>query len=74
MTIGDVIKDGPAEKAGLKAGDVIIRIGDKKIGSIYDFMYALEPKEAGQVVEVEVLRGTEHVVVQATLAARNVEQ
>jgi aminopeptidase YwaD len=74
MEIGDVVKGGPAEKAGLKAGDVIIRIADKKVGSIYDFMYALENREAGQVVEVEVLRSTGHVVVQVTLAARNVEQ
>jgi hypothetical protein len=74
MTIGDVVKGGPAEKAGLKAGDVIIRIGEKKVGSIYDFMYALEDKEAGQEVEVEVLRGEEHLIVEVTLGARGVEQ
>jgi S1-C subfamily serine protease len=74
MAVGDVVKGGPAEKAGIKAGDVIIRIGEKKVGSIYDFMYALEGREAGHVVEVEVLRGEEHVVVQVTLAARNVQE
>ncbi|MDQ3022850.1 MAG: M20/M25/M40 family metallo-hydrolase [bacterium] len=74
MALGDVVKDGPADKAGLKGGDVIVRIGEKKVSNIYDFMYAMEAHESGEVVEVEVLRDEESIVVQVTLGARGVEE
>jgi S1-C subfamily serine protease len=74
MAVGDVRPGGPAAEAGILGGDVIIEIGGKKVGNIHDFIFALEGKEPGDVVEVKVQRGSEVLVFPVTLAARNVEQ
>ena len=54
--ITDVVEESPAEKAGLKAGDVIVRIGDEKIDGTSDVYQALEDREKGDKVNVEVVR------------------
>ncbi len=46
MKIQGVSEGSPAEKGGLKGGDVIIRLGDKKVGTIYDFMETLGAAQA----------------------------
>ena len=38
VLINDVSKDSPAEKAGLRAGDVIVRINDKEVKRTFDLM------------------------------------
>lgn len=51
-----VIEKGPAEKAGLKAGDVIQKVEDEKVDSPEDLMDVLANFEEGDVVTVEYLR------------------
>ena len=46
----------PAEKAGLKAGDVITKIGDFEIKDVYSYMDALSKFEKGQTVPLIVNR------------------
>jgi S1-C subfamily serine protease len=62
-----VSKGGPAEKAGLRRGDVIIRLGDNKIGNLDDFDSALRKYEAGQSVPIVVRRDGKEVKLEATL-------
>src|SRR5690606_25203447 len=53
----DAVNTGkPAEKAGLKDGDVVIQIGKIKIGNIYDYMSALSQFNKGDKVAVKVSR------------------
>ena len=59
LAITDVVDGGPASEAGLKAGDVIVRLAKKDIANIYDYMYILGDLKAGQRVEVVVSRGGE---------------
>lgn len=56
VLIKEVIEDSPAEKAGLKAGDVIIRLGEKKIRKSKDVVRAVDYFEPGDKVEVEIIR------------------
>ncbi len=49
-------KDTPAEKAGLKAGDVITRLGDEKITDADDLISALRDYEDGDKAKVEYVR------------------
>lgn len=56
----DAVMDGrPAQKAGLKSGDVIIKMDDLEVSDIYDYMQGLGNYEAGQSCTVVVKRGEE---------------
>ncbi|MCA9248401.1 MAG: M28 family peptidase, partial [Planctomycetales bacterium] len=57
--LAGVAKDGPADRAGLKAGDVIIKMGDFKIGGLEDIDGALRKFKAGDKVKFTVKRGDE---------------
>lgn len=61
MAISGTRGGGPADKAGFQAGDVIIRIGNTDVKSIYDYMYALQELKAGVSIPVVVLRGEEEL-------------
>jgi len=65
------VREGsPADKAGLKAGDIIIKFGDLTVKSVQDYTVALSGHKPGDVVKIVVQRGTETVTLTATLAAR----
>ncbi len=66
LRIDAVNKDKPADKAGLQAGDVVIKIGDSTIENIYDYMKVLSKYTKGETVDVEVLRGSKPVGVKLT--------
>lgn len=46
----------PAERAGLKKGDIIISLSGINIENIYDFVYALQTLKANQTIDIIVLR------------------
>lgn len=56
VLVKSVKRDSEAEKAGFKAGDVIVRIGKESIRRIDDIHYALEDYKSGDKADVEVLR------------------
>ena len=65
------VRDGsPAALAGLRAGDVIIRLATKEIRTIEDLTAALGGHKPGDEVEIVVLRGGTQLNVKATLRAR----
>ena len=65
--LSGVTKDGPAEKAGLQAGDIIVQLGESKVGNLEDFDSALRKFKAGDRVKVVVERGDSKVEVEVTL-------
>jgi S1-C subfamily serine protease len=68
MLVEAVNAEGPADLAGMKAGDRILRIGETKVSNIYDYMASTRKNKAGDVVEVVVLRGDNEVTLSVTLA------
>jgi Tol biopolymer transport system component len=60
----------PAEKAGLKGGDIIVEFAGQKIKNIYDYTYALDAVKIGQSVDVVVQREGKPVRVSVTPEAR----
>ena len=54
--VDTVVEGGPAEKAGIKKGDVITKIDDTAIDAYKDLVDRLEYYEAGETVELEVYR------------------
>jgi Tol biopolymer transport system component len=61
---------GPADKAGLMGGDIIVEFGGKKIMDIYDYTYALDAVKVGSEVTVIVLRNGERITMTVIPEAR----
>jgi hypothetical protein len=70
LLLDGVRDDSPAAKAGLKAGDKIVKIGDHDIRNVYDYTAALGEMKAGEEYVFEVKRGTERLTLKIRPAAR----
>ena len=60
---------GPAAKAGLKAGDVVVSVDDKPVQNPQAFQYRFVTKGIGGAVELGVLRKGQQVKASITLIA-----
>jgi S1-C subfamily serine protease len=56
VKISGTSKDSPAEKAGLKAGDVIISVDQVSIDNLYDYVYVLQALKPKQPVQLKFVR------------------
>jgi aminopeptidase YwaD len=65
-----VTAGSPAERAGLQAGDVLVRFGAKEVRNVYDYTYALAERKAGDKVTVVVKRGGAEVSLDVVLGSR----
>ena len=70
LLLDGVRDDSPAAKAGLKAGDKIVKIGNRDVKNVYDYTYALGEMKAGQEYVVEAMRGSEKLTLKITPEAR----
>lgn len=70
VKLAGVREGSPAEKGGLKAGDVIIKFAGKPVSTIYDYMESLSRQKADDTVEIVVLRGGKETTLKATLAKK----
>ena len=59
LRIDGVSENRPAQKAGLKTGDVITKLGLHSISSIEGYMQALGAFKKGEKTQVQILRGSE---------------
>ncbi|MDQ7780603.1 MAG: ChaN family lipoprotein [Planctomycetota bacterium] len=73
VSLESVMPDSPAAEAGLKSGDVIVRLADTEITSATDVRYALEGHKIGDTVEVTALRDGQRVEVMVALKAMKQE-
>jgi hypothetical protein len=73
LRLNGVSPGGPAEKGGLKEGDVITRFAGKPVSTIYDFMESLGQHKPGENVELLVKREGKEIKVQVTLGSRSHE-
>ncbi len=61
----------PAEAAGLKGGDTIVKLGEKRISNLYDYTYAMQEYKPGQTAPVVILRDGKEVTLQVTFGKRS---
>jgi serine protease Do len=59
--LGDVTKNSPADKAGLKVGDVILKFDQTSVSTYADMKKILSDKDVGEEIELEVKRNDETV-------------
>ena len=63
LRIGEIVPGSSAERAGLKAGDVIVRAGGKPMRSASDLSSLVRASEVGAPLEITYRRdGAEHTV------------
>jgi aminopeptidase YwaD len=70
LKLDGVRDDSPAAKAGLKAGDKIVKMAGHEVKNVYDFTYALGELKAGQEFEVEIVRDGQRMTLKITPEAR----
>ena len=66
LKVEAVLDNKPAMKAGMKDGDIIIKMGNQEIKDIQDYMKALGKFEKGQTAPVSVKRGDEILILDVT--------
>lgn len=57
-----VRKDGPAFKAGMLKGDIIVAIDGKPVKNVYEYMSRLKQLQKGQLISVDVMRNGKKIV------------
>ncbi len=63
VRLSGVSSNGPAAKAGIRGGDIVIHVAGRKIENIYDYTYALEALKIGRPVPMTLLRDGKKVTV-----------
>ena len=71
LKLSGVAADGPAAKAGVRGGDIIVQLAGKKIEDIYDYTYAIEALKIGEEVKIVVQRGNKTVTMKVTPGSRD---
>ena len=70
VLINSLTDDSPAAKAGLRPGDVIVRIGDADVHAVEELVDRLRDREAGQRVHVVYYRMGKRRETEVTLGRR----
>ena len=70
MRIGGIMPGSPAEKAGLKQGDLITDFGATKIDNMMDYTNALGQAKPGEPLKVKIIRDGKPLEIEATPAAK----
>jgi len=73
VLLADVRTGGPADRAGIRGKDRIVRMAGTKIENLYDMTYALQDHKPGQTIEVVVVRDGKPLTLQATLGERGAQ-
>lgn len=71
--VGQLVADGPAQRAGLKAGDRILAIGDKQVEDFRDIVSATTGARPGDTLVVRYQRGGNDSIARVTVGAREVD-
>lgn len=71
VQLSGVRAGSPADQAGLRAGDIITRIGTHDVPDLQAMTDALREHKAGDVVEIRIRRGADSLAVKATLGTRS---
>ena len=56
VMVTSIYPDGPAARAGLGVGDVIVAVADKEIANVQDLRFRIATQPVGGAVQVKVMR------------------
>ena len=61
VIVSDVVPDGPADKAGMKVGDILLSVDARAIGSVPLAAMVISTRPPDAVIDAEILRGTQRM-------------
>ncbi|HUF18410.1 MAG TPA: M28 family peptidase [Thermoanaerobaculia bacterium] len=70
VLLSDVRAGGPADRAGIRGGDRIVRMAGTRIENLYDMTFALQDHKPGDTIDVVVIRDGQELTLRATLTDR----
>lgn len=70
LVVDHAEEGGPAAKAGMKAGDVLIRLGDQRLVNAMQLGTLVRAQKPGDEVEFTVLRDGKELTIKATLSEK----
>ena len=70
VKLSGATKGGPADKAGIQGGDVVVDVAGKAVKNIYDYTYVLESLKVGEMVKITVLRKGKRITLEVTPGSR----
>ncbi len=74
FVVGDVVEDGPAGRAGLLEGDVVLKLNGETVRTFDDFRVAIAGKQPGTEVELEIYRDGERKALTVELGEMDAEE
>jgi Do/DeqQ family serine protease len=73
VLIAGVLQNGPAAKAGLQPGDVVVKVGDRPVRAASDLFAAVASLEPGKSAPVVVQRGKQQLTLAVEVGNRSRE-
>jgi membrane-associated protease RseP (regulator of RpoE activity) len=71
VIVESVQDDSPADKAGIRVGDIVLSVDGKDVKSSVDLRMALRDKKEGDSVRIDLLRGRSRQTVVASVKERD---
>ncbi len=73
LLVVNVARGGPADKAGVIVGDIILSVAGHEVGGAGDLLAQLDPESVGQAIPLRILRGGKPSDVKVTIGERGGE-
>ena len=67
LKVDAVRENGPAYSAGMQDGDIIVKINNKDVSDIYEYMARLGELKPGDIAKVQVLRNNKNIMLEIQL-------
>ena len=61
VIVSDVVPDGPADKAGMKVGDILLSVDARAIGTVPLAAMVISTRPPDAVIDAEILRGAQRM-------------
>ena len=73
VLVADAIPDGPAEKAGLKSGDILLSVNGRPLENARQLEVDVDRSRVGSYIKLEVLRGDDQLTVDVPVGAQDAD-
>ena len=68
--VADVIRNSPAERSGMKRGDILLEIDGIKLEKMSELRTYIYSKKVGEKVNIKYIRGNKEYQISITLAKK----